>query len=149
MKLDTQKKLAADVMKVSEKRVIFNPERLEDIQEAITKTDIRGLVSDGAIEKKQKRGNSRGRIRHAQNQRKKGLRKGASTRKGTRQARIGKKKAWMSKVRTQREFLKTLRDKELILNKTFTQLYKKVKGNFFRSKRHIKIYLKDHNLMQK
>ena len=51
MKLNVQKSLAATVLKVSKHKVKFDQERLEDIKEAITKTDIRGLVSEGAVRK--------------------------------------------------------------------------------------------------
>ncbi|NQU98356.1 50S ribosomal protein L19e [Candidatus Woesearchaeota archaeon] len=149
MKLKTQKKLAAGVFKTSRKKVVFDPERLEDIKEAITKTDIRGLISDKAIKRIQKRGVSKVRVRKNKNQRKKGLRKGASTRKGKKTARISKKEAWMKKIRIQRIFLRELRDKKIITNKTFSDLYLKAKGNFFRSKRHIKIYLDEHKLTKK
>ena len=148
MKLSTQKRLAASVLKISKKRVILNPERLEDVKEAITKTDIRGLIGDKAITKKPVKGNSKARIREKQSQKKKGLRKGPSTKKGKRTARVGKKDTWMKKVRTQRLFIKELRESKLIDPKTFTVLYLKVKGNFFRSKRHIKIYLEDNDLFK-
>lgn len=148
MKLKTQKKLASSVMKVSKKRVSFDPERLEDIKEAITKTDIRGLISEDAIKKVQKKGISQVRNRKKQEQKRKGLRKGASTKKGKKTAIVGKKESWMAKIRTQRAFLKDLRENSLITRKTFTNLYLKAKGNFFRSKRHIKIYLEDNKLIE-
>ncbi|MFH1589774.1 MAG: 50S ribosomal protein L19e [archaeon] len=149
MNLKTQKKLAASVMKTSKKKIVFNPERLEDIKEAITKTDIRGLVSEDAITKSRIKGTSKVRVRINKSQRKKGLRKGASTRKGKKTARISKKETWMSKIRTQRAFLKLLREKKVIADKTFTDLYSKAKGNLFRSKRHIQIYLEEHKLIIK
>jgi len=71
MKLKTQKKLASGVMKISKKRVSFDPERLEDIKEAITKTDIRGLISDKAIKKIPKKGISKVRVRKNQEQKRK------------------------------------------------------------------------------
>lgn len=148
MELKTQKKLASSVLKVAKKRVVFDPERLEDIKEGITKTDIRGLISDNAIKKLEKRGISKVRIRKRQQQKRKGLRKGPSTKKGKKTAIISKKDAWVSKIRTQREFLKSLKKKKLITNKTFADLYLKAKGNFFRSKRHINIYLEDHKLIK-
>ncbi|MBU1201682.1 MAG: 50S ribosomal protein L19e [Nanoarchaeota archaeon] len=149
MRLKTQKKLAASVLKASSKRVVFNPERLEDIKEAITKTDIRGLIADDAIILKQKRGTSKVRVRERNKQRRKGLRKGPSTRKGKITTRTANKDTWKIKIRTQRAFLKTLRGNALITKKTYSDLYLKAKGNFFRSKRHIQIYLEDHNLIKK
>jgi len=41
MKLDKKKRLAAAVLQCSEKRVVFNTERLSEIKEAITKYDIK------------------------------------------------------------------------------------------------------------
>lgn len=148
MKLKTQKRLAAQVLGVSRKRVSFDPERLEDIKEAITKTDMRGLLSEKAIRKTQKKGTSRVRARQNLKQRAKGLRKGASTRKGKKTAHVSKKQAWMTKIRTQRVFIKNLRETQQISKETFIDIYKKTKGNFFRSKRHITIYLQDHKLIK-
>ncbi len=49
MKLTVQKRLAASLFKCSEKRVWFDEDRLADIKEAITKNDIKALISQGAI----------------------------------------------------------------------------------------------------
>ena len=48
-----------------------------------------------------------------------------------------------------RAFLKELRDKGIISKEDYRVLYAKVKGGFFRSKRHIKLYIADqgnHNI---
>ncbi len=149
MKLKTQKRLAAQVLKCSKKRIKFDEERLEDIKESITKADIRALVIDKAISKKKKKGISRVRARKRQEQRKKGKQKGHGSRKGKKTARAPKKKDWMNKIRLQRSVLKNFKDKGLIDNASFRDLYKKAKGGFFRSKRHIKIYLEEHKLIKK
>lgn len=145
MKLTLQKRLAAIVMKCSAKRVIFDPARLEDIKEAITKTDIRLLVGEGAIKERQKKGVSRVRANKRKIQRAKGLRKGGGHRKGKATARESKKEVWMRTVRAQRTFLKKLR---FYLEPTvFRQLYAKSKGGFFRSINHIKIYVRENNMI--
>ena len=149
MKLETQKRLAAQILKCSEKRIKFDEERLEDIKEAITKVDIRALIIDKAISRKKKKGISRARAKKRQLQRKKGKQKGHGSRKGKKSARLPKKKDWMNRVRLQRNFLKELKDKKLIDKETFRDLYKKSKGGFFRSRRHIKIYIEEHNLIKK
>ena len=79
----------------------------------------------------------------------KGKRTGAGSRKGKKTARLSKKDAWMNKVRLQRKFLKELRDKELITKSDYHSLYQKSKGGFFRSKRHIKLYIDEHRLIKK
>jgi len=148
MKFNLQKRLAADVMNCSEKRIALDKSRLEDIKEAITKIDIRSLINEGAIKKKPIKGNSRVRARKISIQKRKGKRKGPGSRKGKKTARLSKKKAWINKIRKQRKFLKRLRDKELITKQNYHLLYQKAKGGFFRSKRHIKLYLEEHRLIK-
>jgi len=149
MNLKTQKKLAASVLGVSKNNIVFDPERLEDIKEAITKTDMRGLVADKAVKAKQTVGTSRVRVRKNIVQKRKGLRSGASTKKGTKNARLNEKETWMKKIRLQRAFLRELRESNLILGETYTKLYAMTKGNYFRSKRHMKLYLEENNLLKK
>lgn len=146
MELKTQKRLAAQLMKCSEKKVQFDNDRLQDIKESITKADIRGLIEDGAISKKKKRGVSRVRARKILVQKRKGRQKGAASRQGKRTARLPRKKEWMNAIRAQRELLKALREKQAITNRVYQALYMKCKGGFFRSRRHIKLYIKEHEL---
>lgn len=144
--LSLQKRIAADVLKATPKRVRFDPARLNDVKAAITKEDIRTLVMDGIITAVPIRGVSRVRARHIANQRSKGLRKGPGSREGKATARNPSKDAWMTKVRAQRNFLKELKDKGIITNTTYRHLYLKSKGGFFRSVRHIKIYVNERSL---
>jgi len=149
MMLDVQKRIAADVLKCSPKRVWFDPARLEDIKESITKNDIRGLVNDGVIVKRPARGISRfdAKVRHAQQ--KKGKRRGHGSRKGGKKARTNPKDAWMNRIRAQRKLLFQLREKKILDPKTFRDLYMRSKGGFFRSVRHIKLYITEHALAKK
>jgi len=59
MNLRLQKRLASRLLKSSKKRIRLDPARLIDISEAITKTDMRELISEGAVKAKQKKGVSR------------------------------------------------------------------------------------------
>jgi len=148
MKLSVQKRLAAEVLKCSPKRVRLSPERLPDIKEAITRADIKGLVNDGLILKVQETGVSRVRAKHRAKQRRKGLQRGPGKRKGKKTAIVPRKEAWMTKIRVQRKFLKELRENSVITDDAFKELYKKAKGGFFRNKRHIKVYMNEHNLVR-
>lgn len=143
MKVDNQKRLAAQILKCSKKRIRFDPDRLSDIKEAITKIDIKGLIKDKAIRKIAARGVSRGRARKRLVQRRKGKQRGEGSRKGSRGARIPKKKEWMNKIRAQRELLRKLKEKKIIDDKLYREFYLKSKGGFFRSRRHIKLYLEE------
>ncbi len=143
MKLNNQKRLAAQILKCSKKRIRFDTDRLSDIKEAITKVDIKGLIKDKAIRKVAVRGSSRGRARNRLEQRRKGKQRGAGSRKGSRGARLPAKREWINKVRSQRDLLKKLKEKKAIDDKIYREFYLKSKGGFFRSRRHIKLYLEE------
>lgn len=149
MKLNAQKRIAAAILNCSKKRVVFDPSRLDDIKEAITKVDMRILVSDGAIKRKPVNGISRFRARKRIVQRRKGRQKGFGSRKGKKTARLPRKKLWINKIKSQRKLLKELRDKKVIAKRTYRELYMKAKGGFFRSRGHIDLYIKEHNLAKK
>lgn len=149
MNLTNQKRIAAQILKAGVNRIIFDPEKLKEIKEAITKEDIRTLIDEKAIVAKQKKGISSFRSKKRKIQKRKGRRKGCGTRKGTRKARISRKRVWINKIRTQRKLIKLLRSKKLITPKTYNTLYRRTKGNFFRSRRHIKLFLEEHNLINK
>ena len=147
--MKTQKKLAGRLMKTSPNKIVFDNSRLADIKEAITKTDIRNLIGEKAITKKPDVGNGRARARKIKIQKSKNLRKGAGSREGKHTARLPRKENWMNKVRSQRKFLAELKESKLITNETYKNIYYKIKGGYFRSKRHIKLYLNDKNLFIK
>ncbi len=141
MNLQGQKRLAAQVMKVGINRVWFDPNRLDEIKEAITKADIRSLVKDRAIQPRPETGISSYRIKKHKAQKRKGRRTGPGSRQGKRRARLPRKKEWIDKIRSQREMLKKLRDKGIITRQTYRIKKKKAKGGYFRSRRHIQLYL--------
>ncbi|MEK6916839.1 MAG: 50S ribosomal protein L19e [Nanoarchaeota archaeon] len=149
MKSTIQKKLAAKIAKRSPKKIVLDETRREEIKEAITRADIRSLMKDGAIKVKQDKGVSRVRARKQQSQKSKGRRKGQGSRTGSANARYSGKKKWMAKIRLQRTFLKELREKSMLAPEIFKTLYRKAKGGFFRSKRHIKLYITEHKLVKK
>jgi large subunit ribosomal protein L19e len=144
MNLTLQKRLASQVMGCGADRVKFDTSSLEQIKEAITKADIRGLIAKGLIIKNPERGVSRYRAQLRIAQRKKGRRRGHGTRKGTYGARMGDKKKWMGKVRLQRSTLEELRDK--LTPEEHKEIYMKIKGGFFRSKRHMMLFIEERGL---
>lgn len=146
MKLKVQKRLAAEILKCSKKRIWFDPDSLKDIKEAITKSDIKGMINAGAIKKYHKKGVSRVRARKRHVQRSKSRRRGHGKRKGTQKTRTGSKTLWVNRIRKQRRFIKELKDNGVLAANVHRTLYMKAKGGFFRSKRHIKIYIAEHKL---
>jgi large subunit ribosomal protein L19e len=149
MDLKVQKRIAAQVLGCSPKRVIFDNEALDDIKAAITKRDIRLLIGAGAISSKPVKGVSRVRARKIKVQKSKGRQKGPGSRKGKYDTHFKSKLFWMNNIRFQRAFLKEISEKDIIDRKTYRDLYLKAKGGFFRSKRHIKIYIEEHGLAKK
>nr|BAS01446.1 ribosomal protein L19 [Lotharella vacuolata] len=73
---------------------------------------------------------------------KNGRRRGIGKRKGTKKARKHPKKIWIRKIRLLRLFLKKTRYIDKIVNSFYREVYKKIKGNFFYSKKKLVEYLK-------
>ena len=149
MQLTLQKRMAGSVMGCSPKRVWFDEENLEQIKEAITKVDIKSLIKKGIIAEKPEKGVSRGRARALQKKKSKGQRKGLGSRKGKKTARTKKKETWMNKIRSQREIIKKLKLSNQIKPSDYRKLYSKTKSGFFRNKRHLKLYIEEHKLINK
>jgi large subunit ribosomal protein L19e len=149
MKLTLQKRLASDVSGASNKKIRFDQASLEDIKEAITKQDIRSLIREGMIKVLPARGVSRSRANKIRKQKKKGLRRGSGSRKGTAGARNPTKREWMNRVRSQRKFLRKIFDGGIITHEVYKDLYYKSAGGFFRSTKHIQIFMDERNLVQK
>ena len=147
--LDVQRRLAAQVMKCGENRVRFDPDSLEDIKEAITKSDIRQLVNHGTITKRRLLNTSKFWARKHRQQKSKGKQKGMGSRKGKKTARLPPKRVWINKIRLQRNFIKSLRDGNTVNSTEYHQLYMKSNGGFFRSLRHLKLYTQERGFIKK
>lgn len=132
-----QKRLSASILKCGENRIWINPEELEQVAGAITREDVRGLIEDGIIKRKQSKGVSRGRARKRQIKRKVGRRTGQGSRKGKTNARLAKKRKWIRKIRSQRIVLRELKSEGKITVSDYRLLYRKSKGGQFRSKAHL------------
>lgn len=148
MNLETQKRLAADILDVGKGRVWIDPDRMTEVSTAITREDVRGLIEDGAIKAKPKKSVSRSRARDRQEQREKGRQNGPGTRKGAKGGRRSGKREWMGKVRSLRRMLKELRDDGTIDSSLYRKLYRQVKGGSFRSKAHLKTYLEEKGILE-
>src|SRR3989344_5392357 len=99
MMLKSQKRIAAQVLKCSPKKVVFDIEKLSEIKEAITKQDIKTLISDGLVKRVRGNEQSKSRSRARAVQRGKGRQRGHGSRKGTAASRLSRKKRWIGKIR--------------------------------------------------
>ncbi len=135
-----QRRLASDLLKAGKSRIKFKEGSITEIKEAITREDVKNLISKGVITVKKKKGVSRGRAKKVHEQRKKGRKRGFGKRKGTKKSRTPKKRSWINKIRPQRAFLKLLKEGGKITNAHYRKLYRLAKAGFFRSRRHLKLY---------
>jgi large subunit ribosomal protein L19e len=147
--MDLQKRLASKIMKCGLGRVRFDPTKLGEIKEAITKFDVSRLIHKGIVYKVQSQGISRARAKHISAQKKKGRKAGQGSRKGKSTARLNPKTQWIANARSQRALAKKLKQNEIIDNEAFKTIYAKIKGGFFRSTNHIKIYIQEQEMIRK
>jgi large subunit ribosomal protein L19e len=140
--LRSQRRLAAKILKVGETRVWIDPNRADDVEIAISRGEIRKLISEGAIKRYPATGVSRGRARVIHAKKKKGLRRGPGTKTGPSTARVSKKDVWMAKIRALRRRLRELKTRRVITQENYRQLYKMAGSGIFKSvadlERHIK-----------
>ncbi|CAI9831545.1 50S ribosomal protein L19e [Nitrosopumilaceae archaeon] len=138
--LRAKKRLAARVMGVGVNRVYLDPDHLEDVADAITRENIRSLITANTVQKRPFTGTSRGRARVKKAQRsKRGTKQGSK--QGRKGARVGKKRTYVAKVRSLRRLLATAKDRGDITNPEFWGLYKKVGGNTVRNKAHLRLLM--------
>jgi large subunit ribosomal protein L19e len=137
-----KRELVARILGVGSNRVRFEPDRLEDVGDSITRENIRSLVNSGAIWTVQRKGTSRGRSVD-----KKSVwkihGKGPGSKKGKRTARVGKKEVYVVRVRSMRYHLRVLKERKDINNDVYWNLYKKVNGGQVRSLAHLRDLVKE------
>jgi len=141
LNLKSKRRLAASVLGVGVDRVIFNDEYSDLIQDAITRSTIRGLVGFGAITVAPEKGISRGRFRTRSRKLKRG--RSAGSTEGPARARNPRKDAWISKVRALRWRLKVAKDRKQISPEAYRLLYKQVKGGQVRGVKHLLDLMKE------
>ncbi len=140
--LKAKKRLASRVTGVGVHRIKFDTDHLDDVADAITRENIRSLITANTITIKSFTGTSKGRAHRKKAQRnKRGTTQGAK--KGKKGARVGKKEVYVAKVRSLRRLLKTAKDRKDLTNPEFWILYKKVGGNTVRNKAHLRTLMEE------
>jgi large subunit ribosomal protein L19e len=134
-----QRKLAADILKVGKNKVWIDQSKLEDVKNAITRADIRKMISHGYIKAKPDK-IKRPTLYQSNPKRNEGSRKG---KKGSREP---KKRKWINTVRPLRRMIKDLRDEEKVKRSEYRKLYLRVKSGAFRSRSHLKLYLRQRGI---
>jgi len=146
MSLVSQRRLAAELLKVGETRIWVDPEDTDRVSSAITRGEIRKLIHEGSIRKLPEKGISRGRKRIRKQELLLGRHKGPGSIKGT----VGDSKTrWVVRIRSIRRRLRTLRDKRLVSTQVYRKLSLMAKGGTFRSAAHLDEYIDTHKLARR
>jgi len=148
MDLSLQKRLASEILGVGKDRIWIDPNKIQEISKALSRSDILDLIDKGIIRVKQVKGQSRTWANYIKEQKKKGRRKGPGSKKGSKNARSGKKEQWIKRIRAIRKLLRELKEKKIIDKRLYRELYKRAKSNEFKSKRAVLIYLKDLGILK-
>ena len=146
MSLVSQKRLAAEILKIGTTRVWVDPEDTDRVSSAITRQEIRKLIHEGSIAKLPKTGISRGRKRTRRQELLAGRHKGPGRKKGG--LKPGKT-VWVIKIRSIRRRLRTLRDKRFITTDAYRKLFLMSKGGSFRSAAHLDEYIEARKLSRR
>lgn len=146
MSLVSQRRLAADLLKVGESRVWVDPEDTDRVSSAITLNEIRKLIHEGSIRKLPETGISRGRKRVRRQELLAGRHKGPGRVKGhSKQS----KRRWVVRIRSIRRRLRALRGKRFITTQVYQKLFMMAKGGTFRSAAHLDEYIDTHKLSRR
>lgn len=144
--MSSQRRLAAEIMKVGTHRVWIDPEESDKVESAITREEIRKLIHEGVIQKTPVNSISRGRHRLLSEKRRAGRRSGPGSKKGS--PGIGKK-GWVKRIRVIRSRLRHLRDKRMIAPAAYRKLFMMAKGGAFRNRSHLEEYIEAHKLARR
>jgi len=146
MSVVSQKRLAADLMKVGVNRVWVDPDDTDRVSSAITREEIRKLIHEGSIRKVPQAGISRGRKRVRRIELLAGRHKGPGSIKGK---VTDRKRRWVVRIRSIRRRLRSLRDKRFITTDVYRKLSLMAKGGTFRSAAHLDEYIDTHKLSRR
>ena len=132
-----KRELISRILGVGVNRVRFEPDKLEDVADSITRENMRSLIRNGTIWTTKPRGTSRARAEAKLTVRRKhGT--GAGSKKGKKSTRVGKKKLYVVRTRAMRRHLKVLKDRKDISSEIYWRTYKKINGGQVRSLAHLR-----------
>jgi large subunit ribosomal protein L19e len=144
--LSSQRRLAAQIMKIGQNRVWIDPERVDDVDVAITREEIRKLIHEKIITSLPEKGVSRSRAKTIIEKKRKGRRKGSGSKTGSPRAKITKKEAWMIRIRSRRKRLRELKTSRIITESTYRKIYMVAGSGKFDSIADLERYLKTNDL---
>jgi large subunit ribosomal protein L19e len=149
MNLTNQRRLAASLLEVGVNRIWIDPEKIEDVEGAITRGEVRKLIREGVIKALPEKSTSRGRARVLAQKKRTGRRIGMGTKKGKKFSEVSEKTRWMNRIRALRRKLTELRDQRIITVSTYRSLYMKAKGGEFRSLAELERHINEQKLRRR
>jgi len=131
MNLGKKKELAKRTLGVGKEKIVFVESRLADIKEAITKQDIKDLHKEGAIVIKPQKGR-----RKVVKKRKRSV--------GNVRIRVNtRKQDYVIMTRKLRKYVAELRKRGELAKEDVEDIRKKIRNKAFRSKAHLRDYIKE------
>ena len=113
--------------------------------DALTRDDVRGLISEGVIVGEPVAGVGKSKARLKQRKVRKGRRRGQGSKKGA--TGPVARRVWITTTRSLRALLKRLKP-SLNDASSYRAVYKKIKGGLFKNKRQLLLYLKENKLVK-
>jgi large subunit ribosomal protein L19e len=147
--LTSQRRLAARILKVGQNRVWIDPGRMDDIEGAITREEVRKFIHERAIVSLPEVGVSRSRAKIIRAKKRKGRRSGVGSVTGAGYAKVTQKDAWMQRIRSLRRKLRALKADRTITEETYTQYYRMAGSGRFSSIAELERNLKENELWRK
>lgn len=147
--LKGQRRLASQILKIGQNRVWINPERMTDVEGAITREEVRKLIHEKIIVSLPVKGVSRSRAKTIRGKKKLGRRSGPGSVTGAGYAKVTQKEAWMIRIRALRRRLRELKASRIIAETTYTQYYRMAGSGRFESMAELERNLKEHDLWRK
>ena len=147
--LKSQRRLAAQILKIGQNRVWINPKRMGDVEGAITREEVRKLIHEKVIVSQPEKGVSRSRAKVIRAKKLKGRRSGPGSITGAGYAKVTKKEAWMLKIRSLRRKLRELKASRVITEETYSKYYRMAGSGRFQSIAELERNLKANELWRK
>jgi large subunit ribosomal protein L19e len=132
MSIKLTRRIAAELMGRGISKVRIKPDRTEDAKKAITREDVRTMITSGGVYALEIKHNMSLNSKILRVKRNKGRARGPGRRKGSLKARQGL--VYGKKIRGQRRVLGALKDGKIIDNMAFKKYYRLVKGGNFQTK---------------
>ena len=129
-KFKLQRRLAAEILGIGRNRIWFDPLRLSDIQQALTRSDILELVDDNAIKEKYSDKTPEKFSKEKTKSKTKHKRKGRGTASIRKKIKV-RKRDYIIRIRKIRKYLKGMRDKNKMSREEYHSLRKEARSGKF------------------